>query len=129
MGERESNDSIEVSLIAITNGREQFPFLARVAARGQRVAARRRWAQGLRARKAGSRPGAWAPGGVGAPAEAALLLGSRSAGRDRKAAGRVGTWRAGRRVLWDAASEREVRRERERQPGGREERGRWRLGE
>ena len=36
------------------------------AARGRRVAARRRWAQGLRARKAGSRPGAWAPGGVGA---------------------------------------------------------------
>jgi hypothetical protein len=36
------------------------------AAQGRRVAARRRWAQGLRARKAGSRPGAWAPGGVGA---------------------------------------------------------------
>jgi hypothetical protein len=84
-----------------------------VAARGRRVAVGRRWAQGLRARKAGSRPGTWAPGGVGAPAEAALLLGSRSAGRDREAAGQVGAWRAGRRVLWDAAWEREVRRERE----------------
>jgi hypothetical protein len=30
---RESNGSIEVSLIAMTNGRERFLFLARVAAR------------------------------------------------------------------------------------------------
>jgi hypothetical protein len=30
---RESNGSIEVSLIAMTNGRERFRFLARVAAR------------------------------------------------------------------------------------------------